>query len=850
MGRDTPQATGKIKSAKAPQSYGWSDLSTKDVTQINSWLNQGVTAFGIDCFKSDITVIDIDVNKGKIGASELVRMLSDLGMSEMPATLTATTGTGGTHYIYRDVEGHSQKSMGYKDIDVRSKGGLIVGHGSHILTADDFTAYKTYSFDVNPLHGMPTSIADLPKELADLMVKAAEKKGDAGTYPLPDSLDSEENVAKAITVIRTFGTHKNDPDDVDTDIACIVLVNKVGDYNISETKCEELLLEHYVGVTAADKGDDTYEWIAAKIKSGYSTRCEAIGCKTNEYREVQALAAFGSIHISSVEKEVNMVKATVTKKRGCEYFTDIDYLDMQYTKAGSLKLDVDQIDLMAYLRGHGFVKCKLTGMDTACLVRIKTGGATGAVIEETTEDEIRAFVISAIRNAPEILASKLITVERDTHNEAGERIGKQEVQELDELTRTIAENYIIRNVNSDIMLSDKKIAHLHELDVDLHMDTINASYFYFQNSVVQVMKDSIVLIDYKDLGGVVWASEVRDRDIKLVEGEGTFSKFCSLVSASDPIRVNALNCSLGYLMHRYKVGGLTDYCIVYSDQDSTDEQANGRSGKGILTEAVIKMRSTLEIDGKDKKFGSSNQFALAEYKLGQSLAVVDDLYKGYDFENMFTKITKGIKFERKYESAVSVPYAQSPKWAISTNYTLGNAGGNSARERRRDIEICNYFNGRDCTPKTEFGVFFWGDQYSDQEWDLFYNYMFKCSKEFLNAPEMMVPQVKFQALAEKNLAGATNYYFAQWCLNSPFPPFGQGDKLVSKTLIVEYTKYLETNAADDVNEEMKNLNKRIWRWVSEYANYLDLDLVESDKRHEGQRYREMIPRRKTPTNTK
>ena len=78
----------------------------------------------------------------------------------------------------------------------------------------------------------------------------------------------------------------------------------------------------------------------------------------------------------------------------------------------------------------------------------------------------------------------------------------------------------------------------------------------------------------------------------------------------------------------------------------------------------------------------------------------------------------------------------------------------------------------------------------------------------------------------------------------------QRDKLVSKTLIVEYTKYLETDAADDVNEEMKNLNKRIWRWVSEYANYLDLDLVESDKRHEGQRYREMIPRRKTPTNTK
>ena len=99
------------------------------------------------------------------------------------------------------------------------------------------------------------------------------------------------------------------------------------------------------------------------------------------------------------------------------------------------------------------------------------------------------------------------------------------------------------------------------------------------------------------------------------------------------------------------------------------------------------------------------------------IVLFDDVHRKFDFEKLFPVITEGIQVERKYKNRITIPYSDSPKVLITTNYAL-NGTGSSFRRRLYEFQLSQFFNDEN-TPFRKFGrVFFEG--WDVDQWNMFY----------------------------------------------------------------------------------------------------------------------------------
>jgi hypothetical protein len=159
-----PIADGK----KAPALCRWSREATTDEAAINKWWSNNPCAnVGIATGPSGLIVVDIDNKGGKDGDDSLFDL--ELMWGELPATLSATTASGGRHIYLRGSTRNSVCKLG-DGLDVRSVGGYVVAPGSRL---DDGGGYA-WDRDL--------AVADAPDWLVELASepKRADYAADAG----------------------------------------------------------------------------------------------------------------------------------------------------------------------------------------------------------------------------------------------------------------------------------------------------------------------------------------------------------------------------------------------------------------------------------------------------------------------------------------------------------------------------------------------------------------------------------------------------------------------------------------------------------------------------------------------
>lgn len=171
--------------AKAPYNKGGFKMATTDVEQIKLWWSKyKEAAIGIDCGKSGITVLDIDVRDGKKGFDSLASM----GINDQGA-LHSITASGGLHIVYSGtMNSHANVKAG---VDIRSNGAYFIVPPSYIYEDGLKKEYKMAD-DWNR-----TPVA-LPKDLEEKFnwLRGKEKKQvSEKSYP-------SENLDKTIQRVR------------------------------------------------------------------------------------------------------------------------------------------------------------------------------------------------------------------------------------------------------------------------------------------------------------------------------------------------------------------------------------------------------------------------------------------------------------------------------------------------------------------------------------------------------------------------------------------------------------------------------------------------------------------------
>lgn len=124
---------------KRPYNIGWQDEATRDPKQLaidfaDKDFNIGVFADKFDdnsARSKALVIIDVDTKEGKVG-NLTMQGLDALGY-DFPATLEAATASGGRHLFYwHDLPVKGGNNVLGENVDVKSKGGYVLGAGSTI----------------------------------------------------------------------------------------------------------------------------------------------------------------------------------------------------------------------------------------------------------------------------------------------------------------------------------------------------------------------------------------------------------------------------------------------------------------------------------------------------------------------------------------------------------------------------------------------------------------------------------------------------------------------------------------------------------------------------------------------
>jgi len=371
------------------------------------------------------------------------------------------------------------------------------------------------------------------------------------------------------------------------------------------------------------------------------------------------------------------------------------------------------IQFKQFLEDNGFYKYCPEGGKNYVFVKV-----TNNLIDHTSEKEIKDFVLAHLL-------------------------------ELDDIA---VYNYFADNTR---FFKEEFLSMLSTIDILFIEDTKHSSYLYYRNCAVQVTKDEVKPIDYLDLGGYVWKDHVIDRNFSMCEVTSgcNYKKFIRNICGDDDGRVEAMESTIGFLLHGYKN---LSFCpaVILNDEVISDNPEGG-TGKGLFMNALSKMKKVVTIDGKS--FAFERSFAYQLVSADTQILVFDDVKKYFDFERLFSVVTEGLTLEKKNKDAIKIPFSKSPKIAITTNYAIKGSGNSFAR-RKWELELHQYYS-KSFTPLDEFGKLMFGD-WNDDEWCEFDNYMIGCLSRYLHTG---LVRSKFVNLKIRQLSAETSHDFIEWC---------------------------------------------------------------------------------------
>jgi hypothetical protein len=392
---------------------------------------------------------------------------------------------------------------------------------------------------------------------------------------------------------------------------------------------------------------------------------------------------------------------------------------------------------------------------------------------------------------------------------------------VDFVTRETLINKFARDIET--IISRRKLEMLAESPVNFINDTKDNTHFYFRNAIVRITAKEIETIGYEQVNECVWEKKIIKRplvDLKdeqrtledyLLMGKGSFDFGDWILKTCDEDMNSAKNlCAvLGYLMHGFKDQS-NPRAVIFLETPLAGNPEGG-TGKGILIQAIQQMRAVIRENGKIAN--PKDKFWAQSVKLDTDIFCIEDVQRNFDFEDIFSVITDGITVEDKYKSKFYIPYERSPKIALTSNYPF--RGGGSSHERRKyEFELSHNFKKRYKDPISHYGKRFFSADWDEGEWQLFYYFMFECSRYFLSLGGALniIPS---EALSIRKFTRNTSSEWAAFAAANIKPGVFYAKAELRK-------QYLETAT---VQKNLISVQK-VSDYVKEFAKYSMCEMVE------------------------
>tara|TARA_A100001201_G_scaffold70839_5_gene65054 strand:+ start:215 stop:2287 length:2073 start_codon:yes stop_codon:yes gene_type:complete len=439
-----------------------------------------------------------------------------------------------------------------------------------------------------------------------------------------------------------------------------------------------------------------------------------------------------------------------------------------WTKSEKGVVKIVHISFKNFLEDHGFYKFSPEGSNNYVFVKV-----TNNLIEHASEKQIKDFVLNFLLDVDDTSIYNYFA----------------------ECTRYFREEFLT-------LLSSLKVFFIE--------DTKDTSYLYYSNCAVKITKDDIVPIDYLDLGGYVWKDHVINRVFDICEVTNCdYQVFINNIAGGSDARTRSMESTIGFLLHGWKN---LSYCpaTILNDEVISDNPEGG-TGKGLFMTGLGHMKKLVVIDGKSFNFEKS--FAYQLVSADTQILCFDDVHKNFNFEKLFSVVTEGLTLEKKNKDAIKIPFAKSPKVAITTNYAIRGKGNSFAR-RKWDLELNQFYN-KEFTPLVEFGKLMFGE-WNDNDWCQFDNYMIQCLQLYL---EHGLLKSEFINLKTRTLVADTSHAFIEWCGildTKPHPKLLKNKRIYKNDLFMDFTEEYPDYAQRGASAVSRN---KFGKWLMSYAEY-------------------------------
>lgn len=226
--------------------------------------------------------------------------------------------------------------------------------------------------------------------------------------------------------------------------------------------------------------------------------------------------------------------------------------------------------------------------------------------------------------------------------------------------------------------------------------------------------------------------------------------------------------ALGYLMHRYKDSSRQWAVFTMDNRESSTGESFGGTGKSLYMQSPTHFMKWEYLNGKNKKL-TQNPHVFENITEHTDYVLVDDADQYFDFDFFYNAITGHTEVNPKGTKSTKIPYDKSPKFGFSTNHTLRK--NDEATQRRVLYTVfSDYFHENESgeyresrTPLTDIGQRLF-DDFDDEEWNRFINFMAQCVKFYLghskiNPPMGNVRKRSLRALATEGFMNWADFYF-------------------------------------------------------------------------------------------
>lgn len=202
--------------------------------------------------------------------------------------------------------------------------------------------------------------------------------------------------------------------------------------------------------------------------------------------------------------------------------------------------------------------------------------------------------------------------------------------------------------------------------------------------------------------------------------------------------------TIGYLLHRYKSDSRPWAPFVMDNVIGENDQCNGGSGKSFMLRSLRHLSKWLKLSGRNTKI-LDGQFPFEQIDKSTGIVVVDDCDEYFPFKPFYDNITSDITINAKNVSAYNLSFADSPKFAFTTNYVPKEFDPSTVR-RMLFVVCSDYYHtaspdnsyAETRTIASDFGKNLFSESYTEAEWEADINFFLRCVEFYLSVSHLPV----------------------------------------------------------------------------------------------------------------